>query len=119
MGDYKYDDLTTMGYTRFYLSKNQHNSLFFYRQIRWYDKYEYYFNDKEIVMHCYYNILGKIINTLLFPIYVILYGFYAALISMYSIWKQKEHGAYLSDNFGRGNKKYVMIMRMIKLNKLR
>ena len=119
MGDYnKNVELEEIGYTKFYLTKKQHNSFFIHRQI-WYDKYEYYFNEKEIILHRYYSLLAKLAQTILFPLFIIIEGYGNAKITLKRTWYQKEHHSYISDNLTCKHENFIIIMRMIKLNKLK
>ena len=62
MSEYVYQDPLTKGYKQFKLSRKQHNKLFEHRQIKWFDKYKYYYNDNSILLHRYYNLLFIVLN---------------------------------------------------------
>ena len=94
---YVYENPLDKGYTKFKLTKKQHNSLFKYRQIKWFDNYQYYYNETEIIMERFTNTFGKIITTLLFPISVVVVGFSDSKEALVDLYKQKEKGHFTSD----------------------
>lgn len=67
MTDYKYISLLDNGYKQIYLTKKQHNSIFCHRKIRWNDKYEYYINNDNVIIHRYVNVIGIFVMVLSFP----------------------------------------------------
>lgn len=117
--DYKYENPLDNGYKRFKLTKKQHNSLFEHRQIRWIDKYEYFYNDKDIIIHKFYSFSCMILSTLLFPLGVLSNGFSEAKDDIHRIWHQKERGSFTSDNVWYTNPIYNKIMEIIDSNEKR
>lgn len=121
MTTYKYVNPLDNGYKKFKLSKKTHNKLFEHRQIKWYDKYEYYYNDKRIIMHRFYNPLAIILNTLFFPITILVHG----LINTKECWldlkksyNQKKYGTFSSDDINNNKSDiYNQILNIIKTNK--
>jgi hypothetical protein len=55
MNNYEYINPLNKGFKKFKLNKKQHNSFFKYRQTRWFDRYEYYYNEQEIEINRFYN----------------------------------------------------------------
>jgi len=100
--NYEYKNPIDQGYKQFHLTKSQHNKLFEHRQIKWHDKYEYYYNDKEIIMHNYNNWKSNIKET----------------ISDYKeLFNQKKYGSFVSDSVYKDKNKeclYEEIMKVIK-----
>jgi len=120
MSNYKYKNPLDDGYKQFKLTKKQHNKLFKYRQIKWCDRYEYYYNEQEIIMHRYVNLMAIIIETLLFPIYVLLHGFVniKELNKEYKeIFNQKKYGAFVGDSISRESDTYQKVIDVINKTK--
>ncbi len=114
MGDYKYEDPLTQGYKQFKLTKKQHNKLFKYRQIKWRDRYEYYYNDKYILLYRFTNWKAIILITLLFPVILLLEGLldYKETIKDYKgMYNQKKYGAFSSDSVPSGTDTYVELIK--------
>lgn len=117
MSDYKYKSPVESGYTKFKLTKKQHNGIFKNRQIRWFDKYEYYYNDKAVILHKFSNWKVVLLSTVLFPILVLLGG----ILNIRDIWKelvglynQKEVGSFISEMTWRESKHYQQMIEIIK-----
>jgi hypothetical protein len=117
--EYVYKNPVDNGYKKFKLSKKQHNQLFKHRQIRWIDRYEYYYNDKHVLLHKFYSPLVVILNTLLFPVTVLLNGivhFKECWKDLKSTYHQKKSGSFVSDNIWCSSETYDKIMDIIKNN---
>lgn len=117
MNKYVYSNPEENGFTKFKLSKKQHNSLFKYRQIKWSDKYEYYYNENMIVIHNFVNWKGIFATTLLFPILVLLEGvvnFKKMLKELRELYNQKKYGQYSCDHVRRNSELYNNILEIIK-----
>lgn len=119
MTKYIYKDPLIKGYKKFKLSKKQHNKLFQYRQLKWFDKYEYYYNDKEIILHKFYNPLFITINIIISPIGI----FIAGLMNIKQYWQelkqmcnQKKYGQFSGDSVWKESNLYIEIMKIIELN---
>lgn len=103
---YIYTCPTKRGYKRFKITNKQQDSLFKYRQSKFFIRYEYYMNDKEILMYQIPTLFACVLFTLLFPIGVLLGGvlnyknLYKSMVS--DMWKCKENGAFSSDSIYRG-----------------
>ena len=116
MRKYKYSDPTERGYIQFKLSKEEHNSLFKYRKIRWLDKYIYYYNDQGIKIHKFINKKGVIVATLSLPIAILIEGLgnykeiWKELLSLYN---QKNSGSFVSDFIDKNSNIYREIMKII------
>lgn len=106
-----------MDYRQFKLTKKQHNGLFPYRQIKWKDRYEYFYNDKCVLINRFCNWKGVLLYTILFPVYVLIVGLgnIQELLDEYSrLYNQKK--AFESDSIQSGTRNYNKIMRIIKEN---
>lgn len=117
MSKYKYTDPITNGYTKFKLTEKQHNNLFKYRQIGTGDKYEYYYNDSQIILHRFTNWKAITLTTILFPILVILHGvinYKEAWKELIGLYNQKKLGSFSGDSVQSGSEKYMEIMSIIK-----
>jgi len=116
MSNYIYTNPLDKGYKQFKLTKKQHNKLFKYRQMRWCDKYEYYYNGNEILIHKFINLPTKILATILFPFYLLFYGmgnFKELIKEMKSGYNQKKYGAFSVDSTTNGSNTYKAIMQLI------
>lgn len=114
---YVYKDPLKNGYKRFKLSKRQHNQILKHRQIKWIDKYEYYYNDKHIILHKFYNPLCVGLNTLFFPLSVLINGFKnikECWRDLMSLYHQKTSGSFVTDNIWNKSETYNKVMEVIK-----
>lgn len=104
--EYIYECPTKRGYKRFKITNKQQNNLFKHRQSKFFIKYEYYINGKEILMYQIPTAFACVLSTLLFPIGLLLGGvlhYKATYKSMVSdMWKCKENGAFISDHIYKG-----------------
>lgn len=122
MNEYKYiyENPLDQGYKQFKLTKKQHNTLFKYRQIKWYDKYEYYYNDNEIILHRFTNIYAIILGTILFPIAILLEGIVNIKDTCRDykrMCNQKKYGSFSGDNIWRDSELYKQITNIINNSK--
>jgi len=116
MSDYIYTNPLDEGYKQFKLTKKQHNELFQYRQIQWRDKYEYYYNENHIIMHKFVNLPSKILITILFPIFLLIYGignFKELIEEMKRGYNQKKYGSFTGDDIYKGSTTYNKVMEII------
>ena len=114
---YVYKNPLDEGYKKFKLTKKQHNQLFKHRQIMWFDKYEYYINEHEVLLHKFYNWKVIILNTIFFPIVVLLNGivnFKECCIEMKKLYNQKKYGYFISDYIYSGTETYEQIKNLIQ-----
>lgn len=103
-------------YKQFKLTKKQHNRLFKHRQIKWCDKYEYYYNDSCVILYKFINWKGILLMTVLFPFNVLYAGLgdFKETISDYKkMYNQKKYGSFSSDSVYSGTDKYKEIMKFI------
>lgn len=116
---YQYKDPLTSGYKRFELTKKKHNTLFKHRQIKWADKYKYYYNEKEIILHKFVNVKAVLLMTILFPLVVVLGGvinFKEIFNDTKELYRQKERGSFSGDHFQSKTDTYDKIMKIIADN---
>lgn len=114
---YVYKNPEDIGYKRFKLSKKQHNQIFKHRQMTWMDRYEYYYDDKRVILYKFYNPLNVGLNTLFFPIAVLANGFKhikECWKDLKNLYHQKESGSFVSDNIWRDSETYNKIMDIVK-----
>jgi len=117
LSNYIYKNPLDQGHKQFYLTKKQHNKLFKNRQIKWYDKYEYYYNDNCILLHKFYNLKAIILSTILLPIIVLMEGLINIKETMYdykSLCNQKRSGSFSGDDICKGTDMYNEVMKAIK-----
>lgn len=110
---YEYKDRIKDGYISFKLSKKQHNQLFQYRKIRWMDKFEYYYNDKWVILDRYYNIYYLFVICLLVPIAVVYQGYPETFDQLKRSFKQKKYGSFVSDSISKKSEKYTEVLKII------
>ena len=113
MSNYIYINLLDKGYKQFKLTSKQHNSFFKYRKKKWYHRYEYYYNDKQIILHRFSTIPVIILETLLFPIHIFMVGFSEAKSTVGSLYNEKERGHFVSDNISYKSELYSQIVEII------
>lgn len=116
MSKYVYKNPIEQGYIKFKLTKKQHNQLFKYRQIKWCDKYEYYYNEHYVILHKFYNKKSIILATILFPIWVLLNGLVnikETWIELIKLYNQKKYGSFGGDDVSNGSETYDKIMKII------
>lgn len=113
---YKYENPLDRGYKQFTLIKKQHNELFKYRQIKWYDRYEYYYNEHCVLLHKFYNWEAVIITTILFPITLLLVGLAnmkECFKDLKSLYNQKKSGSFITDSISSGTETYNKVIKII------
>jgi len=114
--NYIYKNPLDKGYKQFYLTKKQHNKLFEYRQIKWHDKYEYYYNDKHILLHKFCNWKGILFTTIILPVIVLYEGvsnFKEIMIEYKELFNQKKCGSFSGDDIWNGTDMYNKVMKVI------
>ena len=75
---YKYEDPKENGYRQVYITRKQHNKTFKYRQLKWYQRAEYYLSNDDTkcaILHTYTNIIGIVSTIIYFPLCVLINGF--------------------------------------------
>lgn len=118
MDKYVYKNKINIGYNKFNLSKKEHNKLFKYRRRNWKSRYEYYYNDKEIIMEKYHSLVVKMICVLIFPIGVIWVGFPDALEELKTSIFQKKYGSFNVDDIYVKTELYSEIINLISKKKV-
>jgi len=113
---YKYKNLIDRGYTKFSLTKKQHNSLFKRRQLNWFDKYDYYINENQIIMENSKNFLYIIVYTFLLPFLCLISLIKCKnIIDEYiSLFNQKKLGKYSTDKVSKNTDLYDDILNTYK-----
>jgi hypothetical protein len=120
MSKYIYKNPLENGYKQFKLTRKQHNELFKFRKLKWTDKYEYYYNDKNILIHKFASISVIILVTVLFPINLLLYGLkdINEIIEEYKkMYNQKKYGSFVSDSIWSNTDTYKEIISIINNKK--
>lgn len=114
---YKYENPLDKGFERVKFTKKQHNELFPRRKIGFGQRYEYYLSDKWLELYCFAGISIVILNTLLFPILVLLHGLtnikevFKEVISLYN---QKETGTFTSDSIPSSSNLYKRALKVLE-----
>jgi hypothetical protein len=114
---YKYTDPIDSGFTKFKLTKKQHNEIFPKRKIKWTNKYEYYYNERTIILHEFINWKTVLLVTILFPVIILLEGLMNIKESwkdFVKLYKQKESGSFVSEHVRRDAEKYQQVMDVVK-----
>lgn len=117
MGKFKYRDPVEKGYIKFKLTKMQHNEIFKNRKITWADKYEYYYNEKSIILHRLTNYKAVLLCTLMFPIIILFDGLSnvkEACVDLLELYKQKKSGSFVIEHVYKHEKRYALVMEVIK-----
>lgn len=117
---YQYRDPLKQGYKKFKLTTKQHNELFKYRKKKWYSKYEYYYNENQILLHGFTNKFAIVINTILFPLIVLVNGIgnIKEIIDDFKrLYNEKKYGSFTSDHVWSVTEKYNQIMEIINKQK--
>ena len=100
MSKYEYICPTEQGFKRVYFTKAQHNEIFPNRPTKWTKSYEYYIDDKKLIVHQFDSKLIVLLNVLLFPVNVLYAGFmnFGELIDEYKrTFKPKKYGSFIPD----------------------
>jgi hypothetical protein len=117
LSSYQYTNPIDKGYTKFKLTKKQHNEIFKNRQIKWMGKCEYYYNENQIIIHSFTNWKAILLSTILFPVFVLIHGLgnvkevWGELKSLYN---QKESGSFVSEHIWKTENRFNQIMDIIK-----
>jgi hypothetical protein len=119
LSKYKYTDPVDSGFTKFKLTKKQHNEIFPKRKIKWTDRYEYFYNKHSILLHKFASWKAVLLSTILLPLIILLEG----IANIKDIWreivglyKQKELGKFVPERiWKKENNKYQQVMDIIKL----
>jgi hypothetical protein len=120
LSKYQYTNPIDKGYTKFILTKKQHNEIFKNRQMKWMGKCEYYYNENQIIIHSFTNWKAILLSTILFPVFVLLHGIaninevWKELLSLYN---QKEKGSFVSEHIWKTENRYEQIMNIINKSK--
>jgi hypothetical protein len=116
MSKYQYKNPIDQGYKQFNLTKKQHNELFPYRKKTWLVKYEYYYNQYEILLHKFATIPAIILETLLFPVNVLICGLADIkdlIKDVKGLYRPKKYGSFVGDSVYKGSEAYEKIMQII------
>lgn len=121
---YTYEDPLTKGYSRFKLSRKQHNQLFKYRQLKWYSflttKYEYYISPDDIRINRFVALPNIIFATILFPFMILIHGIsnIKEILNEYKrAYNQKKYGSFINEHIWKTHKDYNTITTWILNNK--
>ncbi|MGL5014435.1 MAG: hypothetical protein ACRC6V_09135 [Bacteroidales bacterium] len=108
MKDYKYEFNYTKenGYREATLPSKLQDKLFEHRKSSWRNKYVYFVNEKNgiIEMCAFCPMYLKIIGTLLYPVWLLLYGFsnYKEINKEISdVWNERERGKFSGDTISK------------------
>ncbi|QNR65383.1 hypothetical protein IAQ67_15935 [Paenibacillus peoriae] len=97
---YIYNNPLERGYKQFKLSKKQHNHLFPKRKKKWNTRYEYYYNDKRIIVQHFTSYLAIALTTIMFPVLILFAGlsnFKEAITEMKHLYFEKKYGKFYED----------------------
>ncbi len=108
---YKYEDPLDRGFRKFRITKKQHNKLFKYRQIKWRDRYEYYYDDNFILLYNFTNWKAIVLFTLLFPVVLLLEGLWGVTEHYEQLYNQKKYRTFSADSIPSGTELYDEIKR--------
>jgi hypothetical protein len=116
MNNYIYKNPLENGYKQFKLTRKQHNELLKRRKFRWTDKYEYFYNNNNILIHEFTNFPTKILMTFIFPIILLLEGIVniKEITGEYKgLYNQKKYGSFCSDSIPSNTDIYKNIINII------
>jgi len=107
------------GYLQVQVSKKDHNTIFKYRQIKWYQKYEYFLNKERghFVMIRLTSLAGKLVNILCYPVIILLHGLanYKEVNQEISDqWNEKERGKFVIDDLYKDQEGWDKLTRVVK-----
>ena len=95
---YTYVNPVEQGYSVAHIPKKEARKLLPHRKQNWYVRTTFYISEKDVLMHHYTTILGKITEILLFPVAGLMYGFNSETIDDYKrIIFQKKYGSFTAD----------------------
>lgn len=114
---YQYIDPTLSGYRRVKLSKADHRRLLPNHPLKWHKRFEYYICDTDLLVHCFVSPPAIVLNTLLFPIALLLYG----VANFKEVWRdhaktlrQKHYGSFTSDKVWARCEAFDDFLRAVK-----
>lgn len=87
-------------YIRMHMSNKDFELLYPRRKIRTSQALEFYVNDFEIVVEYHTQLWVKLLNTVLFPVLILLNGirnFKGICIEIRDLWQERKRGKFLSD----------------------
>lgn len=114
---YEYISPIDKGYKRFYLSRRLHNQLFPFHPTHWYRKYEYYWNERRISIHVFTNNWCVALETLCFPLNVLVNGLTNTkeiAETIFKLYRQKKCGSFHSYEIWRDTEVYPKVMSIVK-----
>lgn len=120
MSKYIYENPIERGYAKFKLTKKQHNQLFKNKKIKWKERYEYYIDEKGILLHKFVNWKAVVLCTIFFPVFV-LYGgivnFKECCTAIKELYSPKKYGCFASDYITRKGKPelYESVLKIINM----
>ena len=98
---YEYVDPRTQGWRRVRLSRADHNRIFSKRQVRWFNRYEYFMKDGEFLMHRFITWPAVGLSLLVFPVMLLVHG-----VANRDLWReyadlmrQKKTGNFVFEGF--------------------
>ena len=113
---YVYENPINQGYKQFKLTKKQHNYLFPNRKKVWKNKFEYYYNDNNIILHLFASKRVIIANTIMFPTIVLINGLgeIKEIIKTFKgLYQQKKYGSFSGDSIWSNSELYDKIIKII------
>lgn len=115
---YKHVKLTDRGYKQFKLPRKVHKEIFIHRPLNWHTSYKYYIKDDVIILHKFTSLLGVIVNTLLYPVTLILGGLNNLTEinrEYYSMYNQEKTGSFGADAcYRKSFKQFEQIEKIIE-----
>lgn len=114
---YQYQCPTKRGYTKFRLTRKQYRELIPNFKMSWGQKFLYYYNDREIIIHRYQAGWLVLVSFLLFPLFLLYYGIqgWSDLIDDYNgLLFQKKKGRFCPLTISNKNKVYNEVIKFIK-----
>jgi hypothetical protein len=112
---WEYKSPLNKGYKKFKLTKKQHNRIFKYRQKRWHNKFEYYYQDNGwILVHEFDNFISIVFETFLsLTIGIFMLGIPQVCKNLKRSWNQKKYGRFSSEHIRKSDSAYSKIMSII------
>ena len=116
---YEFQYTKENGYQQVKVFKKDHNAMYQYRQIKWFDKYEYYLNEERghFVMIRFMALPAVLLNTLAYPLLVLMNGLvnYKDINrSMRQIWNPKKLGSFSCDDAYSRQEGWDELMSIVK-----
>jgi len=112
---FKYNDPLTRGYTKFKLTKKQHNEIFPKRKLNWSSSCEYYYTEDKVLIHRFVSPLAVVVNVLWFPISVVMNGlgeFKEILREYKRLFNQKQTGYFSTEFVYKDDEKFNKLKRI-------